>query len=147
MVRIVFLYFLALGLGFPVYAESAPAKVCGSEFLPCESPLKLKGLRSVTILQAWTRVSQEDVNVNCSQLELTSEIVKYYFSRAGEISRDDSLELVNVSPCRAHGTILTRDGRQAEWVLGILREGKLKWNNGKTVPTFCAKCSGPPFFK
>ena len=120
---------------------------CGTELTPCEHPSQIGTIKTVVVERSWTNTGG-DAPIDCAKLPaLDAGAVRRYLRQAGRIDQHDALHQVDQSPCRASGTLTTRDGRQADWVIGILREGTLQWRHAQdAIYLYCGAC-GKPFMR
>jgi len=145
---------LAIWLLCLAYLPTANA-ACGEYDKPCEKPLQLGKIESITIEENW-KVDEDSNNPRnmCEDLHpLTPDDLAKYFKQAGRIDDVVHNEYITVSACRASGTMKI-DGLNAYWDIGMLSDGYISWaeNPGKPPPaapkmpvhTYCQQC-GPPF--
>lgn len=121
------------------------AWACAAEQSPCEKPLRLGPLRSLTVQQAPARnAASSDQATPCSGFSLNARQVRRYLRQAGEIGERAYLHEVDASPCVARGTLATGEGRAA-WQIGQGREGRLLWADGHVTYLHCRRCSSAVF--
>ena len=139
---------LLLAMWLPAFS-GAEGGSCG-EYEPCEQPLRLDAIASVTIERNAQAVpGMEEASVDCSRFRLTPRQVRRYLTRAGRITENDRQYVVSDSPCNATGTVVFRSGKRASWVIGILKEGRLTFANADgtsdRIELYCSRCTFPPF--
>lgn len=139
-------FLLATLLPVSAWAETSS---CG-EYQPCEQPLRLGAIESVTIERNARAVpGLEHASVDCGRFRLTPKQVRRYLTQAGRITENARQYVVSDSPCNAAGEVLYRSGERAAWIIGILKEGRLTLTgadgSSKTIDLYCGRCAFPPF--
>lgn len=98
------------------------------------------GLRSA-------EVSGDETVADCAAFRLTPVQVSDYFARARSVDARTYGHDLDMSRCRAVGTIRSADGSDSSWMIDEARRGHVARTNGAHHYFFCADCPAPPFFK
>jgi len=81
---------------------------------------------------------------DCRPFFMTPQIVERYLSAAHKIDERDYMHTIIWAPCRASGTVLFADGKEAEWRIMQSGGGRLDFSDGSAEYLYCDKCP-PPF--
>jgi len=118
--------------------------------LPTLYPTELPDVLEVKVL-----IASEDINAaedgnpaligspDCSLFQVTPALMKSYFSKTSKISDADFMHRISWASCRASGTVMFSDGKEAEWRVMQSSGGILVFPDGERMYLFCEKCSDP----
>jgi hypothetical protein len=99
----------------------------GQEFVPasCDKSFKVKSVRVLKTGEWKSNSSGNETPEQCKLFQLSQKKALLWFQRSREISKHDWFEMMDWTPCRSSGTLITNGGKTYEWELDQSGRGRI----------------------
>jgi hypothetical protein len=133
-------------LFFAVAASASVAMGDGSGTEPKMRKTHLSPIRTVTIRNSGaTSLASGETAAQCADFKLSSQEIREYIGKAGEVDEHDYFHMLDWSPCHASGEVVLKNGVTGIWAIQQYRAGSLKLSNGRTLYLYCPRCQAKAF--
>jgi hypothetical protein len=129
-----------------IAANSSPVRAEDPGIEPKMNNTHLPTVTAVIIKNSGvTSPASHESAKECKSFKLSSQEIREYIGKAGEVSEGDYHHMLDWSPCSTSGEVTFKNGVTGTWTIQQYRAGILKLSSGKTMYLYCPRCHAKGF--